>query len=134
MPIMNWDKSLDIGVKAMNDEHHGLLDIMNQIYDAQAAGKQGAVINTLVTKLGEACTEHFAHEEAYMQRVGYPGFSSHKALHASLLSRYGSFATQIRAAGGVASDEFFQFLKFWLSSHIKGIDTKYAAHATGTAR
>lgn len=134
MPIMNWDKSLDIGVKAMNDEHHGLLDIMNQIYDAHAVGKQGATINALVAKLGEACTEHFAHEEAYMQRIGYPGFTNHKALHTSLLTRYGDFAARIRAAGGIASDDFFQFLKFWLSSHIKGIDTKYAAHATSVGR
>jgi hypothetical protein len=37
-------------------------------------------------------------------------------------------------AGGVATDKFFQFLKFWLSSHIEGIDTKYAAHATSVAR
>lgn len=134
MPIMNWDKSLDIGVKPMNDEHQGLLEIMNQLYDAQAAGKQGAVINALVDKLGKACTEHFTHEEAYMERVGYPGFKNHKALHASLLTRYGEFAAQVRAAGGVANDEFFQFLKFWLNSHIKGIDIKYAAHATGAAR
>ena len=134
MPIMNWDNSLDIGVKTMNDEHHGLLDIMNQIYDAHAGGKQGATINALVAKLGEACTAHFAHEEAYMQRIGYPGFNKHKALHTNLLTRYGAFAAQIRAGGGLASDAFFQFLKFWLSSHIKGIDTKYAAHAVGAAR
>ena len=134
MPIMNWDNSLDIGVKAMNDEHHGLLDIMNQIYDAHAGGKQGATINALVAKLGEACTAHFAHEEAYMQRIGYPGFNKHKALHTNLLTRYGAFAAQIRAGGGLASDAFFQFLKFWLSSHIKGFDTKYAAHAVGAAR
>ena len=134
MPIMNWDNSLDIGVKAMNDEHHGLLDIMNQIYDAHAGGKRGATINALVAKLGDACTAHFAHEEAYMQRIGYPGFNKHKALHTNLLTRYGAFAAQIRAGGGLASDAFFQFLKFWLSSHIKGIDTKYAAHAVGAAR
>lgn len=134
MPLMQWDKTLDIGVAAMNDEHHGLLDIMNELYDAHAAGKQGAAINALVAKLGAACTEHFAHEEAYMQRVGYPGFDSHKLLHTKLLTRYGELAAQMRAGGGKTNDEFFQFLKFWLNSHIKGVDTKYAAHATGMSR
>ncbi|MBN8605301.1 MAG: hemerythrin family protein [Caulobacterales bacterium] len=134
MPLMPWDKTLDIGVAAMNDEHHDLLDIMNELYDAHTAGKHGASINALVAKLGAACTEHFAHEEAYMQRVGYPGFDGHKMLHVKLLTRYGEFAGQIRSAGGEANDEFFHFLKFWLNSHIKGVDTKYAAHAVGVSR
>lgn len=134
MPLMQWDKTLDIGVTAMNDEHHGLLDIMNELYDAHAAGGQGPAINALIAKLGAACTEHFAHEEAYMQRVRYPGFDSHKLLHTKLLTRYGELAAEVRASGGKANNEFFHFLKFWLNSHIKGVDTKYAVHATGISR
>ena len=32
------------------------------------------------------------------------------------------------AAKGAPDDKFFAFLKFWLTSHITGIDTKYAEH------
>ena len=131
MPIMLWDKSLDIGVAPMNAEHQQILDVMNKIYDAREKGQHGATINLLVAQLGDVCVRHFSDEERYMDSIGFPGLSGHKHLHKQLLDRYGQHAAAIRAADGHPSDEFFQFLRFWLTSHIKGIDTKYAAHAHG---
>lgn len=129
MPIMTWDDSLDVGVDAMNHEHRDILDAMNKIYDARAKGVTGAVIDNLVTRLGAITHHHFADEEAFMKRVGYPELDRHKALHSRLLEQFGAHAQQIKSAGGVPDDAFFHFLKFWLTSHIKGIDTKYGAHA-----
>ena len=129
MPIMNWDKSLDIGVPAMNEDHQEILDLMNKIYDARAAGREGLTINSLVSQLGACCTKHFADEERYMAQIGYPDLEPYKLMHKKLLLTYGEHAAQIKDAGGRPSDAFFNFLKFWLSSHIKGIDTKYAAHS-----
>ena len=53
MPIMIWDKSLDIGVAPMNAEHQDILRVMNQIYDAREKGQHGSTINLLVAELGE---------------------------------------------------------------------------------
>jgi hemerythrin-like metal-binding protein len=130
MPIMLWDDTLDLGVEPMNDEHKQILDVMNRIYDARAQGREGAAVDLLVAELGRVCTRHFADEEAYMARIGYPGLETHKRLHQQLLERVRQHAEAIKAAGGRPTDEFFEFLRFWLTSHIKGIDTKYAAHAT----
>lgn len=33
---------------------------------------------------------------------------------------------QKESAAEVLPDDFFEFLKFWLVSHIHGVDTKYA--------
>lgn len=129
MPIMLWDPSLDVGVAAMNREHQDILDLMNKIYDARVRGEQGEAINQLVARLGAICTRHFADEEAYMASIGYRELASHKILHQSLLTRFNGYAEAIKADGGVASDDFFNFLKFWLTSHIKGVDIKYGAHA-----
>lgn len=133
MPIMTWDKSLDIGVAPMNHEHQDILDLMNKIYDARAEGREGAVINLLVSQLGACCTHHFADEERYMAQIGYPELETHKLLHKKLLTNFTQHAADIRAAGGKPTDAFFTFLKFWLSSHIKGVDIKYAAHAHAKA-
>jgi hemerythrin-like metal-binding protein len=132
MPIMNWDSTLDIGVTSMNDDHREILDAMNKIYDARAENQPGATINQLVAKLGAVCSRHFADEEALMAKIGYPGIGTHKHLHGQLLERYGRHAAEIKAANGVAPEEFFEFLRFWLTSHIRGIDAKYGAHAHAT--
>lgn len=129
MPIMLWDKSLDIGVPDMNREHQEILDLMNRIFDATAAGEGGAMVNALVAKLGTVCQRHFADEEAYMASIGFPALEPHRILHQNLLARYLEFAAQTRADGGRAGEDFFHFLKFWLTSHIKGVDARYATHA-----
>lgn len=129
MPIMLWDPSLDVGVEPMNREHQDILDLMNRIYDARAQGRQGPPINQLVADLGAVCTRHFADEEAYMASIGYRDLASHKILHHKLLERFTSYANEIKAAHGVPSDDFFNFLKFWLTSHIKGVDVKYGLAA-----
>lgn len=129
MSIMNWDKSLDIGVDKMNHDHQDILTQMNRIFDAAQAGVTGPTINLLVTQLGDICSKHFAAEEAYMASIGFPGLENHKVLHKNLLTKFAAHQQAIRDAGGVANDPFFGFLKFWLSSHIKGVDVKYAAHA-----
>lgn len=128
MPLMQWDESLDIGVPDMNDDHRDILAAMNRIYDAN--GKGGHEINKLVQELADVCVRHFRDEEAYMERIGYPDLATHRMLHQRLLTRYGEHARQIREAGGVVDRDFLQFLSFWLTSHIKGVDVKYGNHAT----
>ena len=129
MPIMTWDDSLDIGVEKMNGDHQAILDLMNKIFDTNAAGVKGAAVNLLVGQLGDVCKRHFADEEAYMRSIQYPGLDTHHQLHEKLLRRFGEFAAEIKARGGETDGGFFSFLKFWLSSHIKGIDVKYADHS-----
>lgn len=127
MPIMNWDQSLDIGVDAMNREHKQLLDVMNRIYDARDKGGPG--VNSYVKELGALCVKHFKGEEAFMESIGFPDLESHKRVHARLLARYGEFAEAIEKNGGKPGEDFFQFLRLWLASHIKCIDIRYGEHS-----
>lgn len=125
MPIMLWDDSLDIGVAEMNREHQGLLDLMNALYDASQAGKTGPEVLDLLKKLETATVEHFRDEEAYMDKIGFPGAPGHKLIHKDLLEKFGTHASAIRASHGQVNEDFFKFLRFWLSAHIRGIDIKY---------
>lgn len=129
MPVMTWNDSLDVGVDAMNAEHRDILSAMNAIYDLHNAGRSGDVVNRAVAALGGICARHFADEEKFMAKIGFPGLKMHRHIHEKLLERFTRFASDITAAGGEASEEFFDFLRYWLTSHIKGIDTKYGAHA-----
>lgn len=133
MPIMSWDASLDIGVEPMNLEHQEILTAMNRVYDAAAQGLRGQAVNDLVANLLAVTLRHFQDEERFMERIGYPDRDRHKQLHARLLAQLHDHAQAIHAAGGHPSEEFFQFLKFWLTSHIKGIDTKYGTYSKGGA-
>lgn len=129
MPIMEWNSDLDVGVEAMNDEHKHILDLMNRIHDASAAGQTGAPVIRLVDELAQVTIDHFRDEEAYMEKTGYDGLKTHALIHKDLLEKYTGYAADIRAANGVLPEKFLLFLKLWLTAHIKGIDMKYGPKA-----
>lgn len=134
MPLMTWDQSLDIGVEPMNREHRDILDAMNAVYDGAEAKQFGPGMNAKIARLGEITTRHFADEEAFMAKVGFPELSTHKMIHQKLLKDFGEHAQSIAAAGGVPTRDFFTFLRLWLSAHIKGIDLKYGKFAQAAVK
>lgn len=132
MPIMTWDATLDIGVEAMNREHRDILDAMNRVFDMNEAGRSGAGMMAEIARLGDITTRHFRDEEVFMAKSGFPDLEPHKRIHAKLLADFAAHASAAEAAGGRPSSAFFQFLRLWLSAHIKCIDRKYADHAVKT--
>jgi len=133
MPIMTWDDSLDVGVAQMNREHQGLLDLMNALYDRAKAGESGPEMIALLDRLATATVEHFAHEEAHMDHIGHAGAEAHKRIHKDLLDKFQRHSEAIKARNGVIEESFFNFMRFWLSAHIRGIDMKYAEKAKSAA-
>lgn len=131
MSLMDWSADLDVGVEAMNHEHRGLLDLMNRLHDLASQGVTGPRALNALDALQKATIDHFAHEEAFMDKTAYPDAARHKVIHAKLLERFGAEAEKVRAADGAVGRSFFDFLTYWLSAHIKGIDKKYGAHAAG---
>lgn len=129
MPIMTWSADLDIGVDAMNREHQDILHAMNTIYDSVEAGQPGSIVMGQIERLKWVTERHFKDEEAYMQAIQYPDFENHKRMHTRLLTDFQGHVETARAAGGIPQRAFFDFLRLWLSAHIKNIDRKYANHA-----
>lgn len=126
MGYYEWGPHLDVHVGAMNDQHKGLIDAMNRLYDLLGQKASRAVLGQALDHLGKLTTSHFREEEAFMTRLNFPKLEMHKGLHKKLLDRFAEFATAFAKTGQLGED-FFQFLKFWLSAHIQGIDSQYAA-------
>lgn len=130
-----WDPArLALNVDEMDGEHRRLIELMNRLQklyiDLAPAAEQGKAF----AALADFTKRHFEHEEAYMERVGYPGLRIHQGVHRNLMSRLNEHALEFRQ-GGRFSDGLFVFLHMWLRSHICGVDMKYAdhVHAAGVA-
>ena len=109
----------------MDDEHKILINKMNLVYDAQAAGESYNKVTSLLEDLGAYTVEHFKSEEAYMEKIGFQGLATHKIIHQQLLKQFGEHMENYKKTQKL-EESFFNFLKVWLTSHIKGIDAKYA--------
>ena len=131
MAFLNWDPSkLSTGVKSMDDEHIVLIDMMNKLYDVTKQKVSRSETLRVVDELFKYTVKHFGDEERYMESVSFPGLGTHKLIHKSLLERLTGFKKGYEESGAQnLPDDFFVFLKMWLTAHIQGIDFKYAQHA-----
>ena len=130
MSYFVWDKSLDVSVQAMNEQHQVLIGMMNALYDKNQAGTAKAELISDAEALYTYVVKHFSDEEGYMTSIGFPGLAAHQKLHANLLGDLRGFIDAFASgADACFSAQFATFLNFWLATHIRGIDTKYGDYA-----
>ena len=132
MSKYSWDATLDVGVEEMNGEHRVLIDKMNHLYDLYASGApfdgQVAALDDLLAY----AVEHFDDEEWFMEASSFPEIEQHKTIHRLLVEKLGEHRGKAVEAGTL-DDKFFNFLGFWIVTHIKGVDTKYGQFVGGLA-
>lgn len=129
--FFKWDENtLGLKVKQMDDEHQVLIRLMNELHDGYAAKKSFPELKNKLIALSDFTIKHFSDEEKYMESIKFPGLATHKLIHKDLLDSLKKYGDEFIKTQ-VLSEEFFRFLTVWLTSHIKGIDRKYANHAHG---
>jgi hemerythrin-like metal-binding protein len=124
----HWDPTkFNLDVPEMDQEHQILIQYMNRLHELYEQKAPAAEQGKALTVLAAYTVKHFADEEAYMARIGYPGLQVHQGTHKNLLYRVGTFAEAFKANGRLG-DDLFVFLRMWLAAHICGTDMKYSAH------
>lgn len=124
--LFEWDpKKFSVSVQSMDNDHMKLIELMNklhQLHESKAGrAEQGATLDALAA----FTVRHFQGEEKYMESVKFAGLATHKIIHQNLLAKVTQFVSDFKG-GKPLSDEFFTFLKVWLSAHIQGIDRQYS--------
>jgi hemerythrin len=67
----------------LDKDHQQLADILNEIVRAIDDGSAGEC-KQLVPKFVQAAKAHFAKEEAFLVKIGYPNVTKHKEHHSGL--------------------------------------------------
>ena len=125
--ILTWTQQLSTHVDEMDEEHKKLIALMNHLYEINNKRVPKIEIKKALAALGAYAQEHFSDEEQYMERINYNQLTTHKILHKQLIDQFVEHSKKFDESGDVLPDAFFQFLKFWLTTHISHIDVKYGA-------
>ncbi len=131
MAFFEWDKSLDVEVELMNQQHQTLIGMMEALYQKNEAGASKQELIAQAGELVNYVIKHFKDEENYMQSANFPGLETHRKLHNNLMVDLNKLVMDfVNGTNEKISVEFVMFLKMWLFTHIRGIDTKYKVLAT----
>jgi hemerythrin len=130
--FFEWDSGkYGLNVREMDAEHQKLIALMNKLHLLHEKGAATPELGKALGELVAYTVQHFADEEAFMARIGYPELRVHTGVHKSLLARVTEYAEEFKKSGKL-TDAFFMFLKTWLKAHICGVDAKYGQHANHT--
>lgn len=123
--FFTWDpKRFSVHVDKMDLEHQKIITLMNELYTKNEQKASKSELSKSVKALFEFTVQHFEHEEKFFSSIPYDQASVHKKIHQDLLGKLKDHAAKFEASG-VLTNDFFAFLKMWLSAHIAGIDMKY---------
>ena len=129
MPLMTWNDKMSVGIVVIDEDHKKLVSLLNELYEGITAGHGKETLGKVLDGLVSYTKMHFAREEHYFVKTGYPGAAAHKKEHDELTRQV--LDVQARYKSGQISTlslEVMSFLKNWLTNHIQGTDRKYGPH------
>lgn len=128
------------GLEEIDAEHIILLDLTDKtkkLLEDENMLFKCEDICALLAGLKEYTVQHFAHEEAYMESIGFDGVESQKAQHRVFAQKLEEFTERVsHLTLGTQDDmirDLFNYLLMWLHDHIKTEDMKYAKFGNGKA-
>jgi hemerythrin len=128
MALVTWDPSYCVKVSKCDEDHKKLFSLLNTLHDAMSTGKGREVIQQIVTELAEYTKYHFSREEQLFRQTNYPDLAAHVAQHKMFVKKVEEFQSDLRAGHVNQSVAVTEFIKDWLSNHIKQSDRQYSAH------
>jgi hemerythrin len=126
MAYLAWQEDLNTGIQVIDDQHKRIVDMINQLHQAQAQASQrsrsevGDVLNELV----DYTLSHFAFEESLLEEAGYAFSRPHKRVHEIFIGRVSDYRVRYRAGEDI-TQELIGLLSRWLFNHIRSDDAGY---------
>jgi len=99
--------------------------MINDLHDAMSQGKSHQILGRIIKGLVVYTKTHFATEEKYFDKFGYPETRSHKKEHTAFTRQVSEFKQDFDAGKIGLSIEVMRFLSNWLRNHIKNVDKKF---------
>ena len=116
------------GIDFIDNEHRRLFAIANEAHDVLTnefmADKYNHIVQ-IMEELRDYTKTHFAHEEQYMDGIGYQHRFSQLHQHTEFIKKLEAMDLEkIDAQQQASLLEVLDFLAQWLQHHIKGMDRR----------
>jgi hemerythrin len=125
MALFTWSDKYAVGVKSLDDQHKGLVAILNDLHAAMMKGQAQSITGPLLKKLVGYTHDHFATEERLLGLSKYPTLPQHTVIHRELTKQVGEFVGKYERGEVTVNLALLTFLRDWLATHIQKEDKEY---------
>ncbi len=126
MRKFEWNDGMNLGIKAIDDDHKKLFSIINKLLEATQSDVDKKGLEAIFDELEQYALIHFEREESIMREYGYANSQEHINQHNSFRSKIPKLKKRLLDTDSkkVAQDVGF-FLTEWLMSHILEEDFRF---------
>ncbi len=127
--MIDFSEVPKVAVDFMNEDHEEATHLTNSLQTLVGAADNGEVnpqgISDTLEELLTHCREHFAREEAQMQKINFPPFHIHQSEHQRVLNEMAQILENWRKHEEIATlkQYTFEILPEWFVGHIESMDS-----------
>jgi len=117
--MIEWNDGLNLGVKALDDDHKKLLQIINRLSSAIGNDVTDSIINDIFSNLEEYTLIHFNREEAYLKECNCIKLNEHIKQHNIFRNKIPELKVKLLSSKNITTaQEISVYLTDWLLNHI----------------
>ncbi len=117
---MEWTDAYKLGIPGVDQEHRTFFALLRAIEISIATG-DGLGARDALANLRLYAVTHFAHEEEFLDAVGYPDLEAHRREHAEFLRD----VKVLEGTSGLPTTVAVRMARAWIGQHILGTDRRY---------
>lgn len=132
MQFFYWNKSFEIGIAELDQQHKNLVDLINKLASIITEGGKLPDVQSLLSQLLNYAAVHFRDEEQVMGTCSLSNEEKDRHLkeHHNFVEKAREVTLRSDLMLGEVSQQLLEFLTTWLISHILGSDKKIAEALT----
>lgn len=124
MQKLEWTVQYSVGIPKIDQQHAHLFELASLL--ARHAGEVNSkeLITQTIADLHKYVEEHFAYEEAVLEKANYVHLAEHRRMHDLMRTRLGLLTAQLKE-GVLTRHDLVEFMESWLTEHIIMEDMRY---------
>lgn len=117
-----WSDIVTIGLDVIDEHHHYLVDLTNELHTAVTEGHGSKAIGRTLRALERYTHVHFYEEERLMRQLGYRRYDQHHEQHQAFCDKIASFWEELKVSPLTLGHEAILYLREWLIHHVQEED------------
>jgi hemerythrin len=127
---VTWSESYSMGIKVIDDQHKGLLDFVNDLFNHSSGreDEEREYFKKVIQQAVKYIKDHFNTEEKLMTATKFPGYAEHKKVHDEFTMTVIKSVKDFESGKRLVLEKFAYFLKDWVLGHVAVMDMQYAVY------
>lgn len=124
--LFDFEKEFKFGIDEIDEQHASLVKMISEIQIMFKENRKEEAAGYFFEKITLYITDHFTHEESFMENIGYPQLDDHRKVHANFRKNMEKSIGLISQGDEAAFRDALSDVYLWILTHIGKTDRKYA--------